>query len=91
MVRRTLEIKGSALPESIRGKDIEAGDLVRITIETLNPAIETSRPEADKPEADKKMQVREFIEAADRYEGTRGNGLDVSSFVRSLRDEWDQN
>jgi len=78
-----MEIKASELPEKIRGKDIAASDLVRITIETITPG------KAISPATTGKMSAMDFIEAADRYEGTRGNGLDVAPSIRSARDEWD--
>ena len=78
MTKRTLEIRGKELPENIRGKNIAPDDLVRITIETIADTAKT------------KMSALDFIEAADRYEGTRGDGLDVAPFVQSLRGEWDK-
>ena len=78
MTKRILKIRGKELPEQIRGKNIAPDAWVRITIETISDTARTN------------MSALDFIEAADRYGGTRGDGLDVDPFVRSLRKEWDQ-
>ncbi len=77
MTKRILELKGSELPQNMRSDDIASDDIVRVTIETL------------KVQAEEKMSALDFLEAADRYEGARGDGMDVAPYVQSLRAEWD--
>ena len=77
MAKKTIEIKGSELPEKLRGDMVRADMLVRVTIEVIGE------------KAREKMQASELIGAAKRLgEAPSDNGQMVEQNLRDLRDEW---